>query len=302
MATVEVSTWTDLVTQLAVSNNTVKLTKDIDCNDEIPFGVTSTITMDSNLDGQGHMIRNLRTSVSSPVDIFRTDGYENQTRSMSNIDFVNMVLTGNVYFLNSNFFNCQLRMNNCRFVGRRSYYFMSPLSGGYTPSAVFTSCYFRMPYYGSNADYRCLFPDPSNDYKITFNYSRINESFVDGNTPSSSYFSCVRNAYLNGCRLEGINVLPNSGGTITGAGSYNYASAMQNVFDWDLRAKTDVSGNTYTFNFGKGIVRKSVRSFSDSSLIYTPTINGGTNVIPCTDAEMLDPAALYAKGFDIIVP
>ena len=61
MATVEVSTWTDLVTQLAVSNNTVKLTKDIDCNDEIPFGVTSTITMDSNLDGQGHMIRNLRT-------------------------------------------------------------------------------------------------------------------------------------------------------------------------------------------------------------------------------------------------
>lgn len=303
MAVVEVSTWSDFVAAVTVAGNTVKLTRDIDCNDEIPFGVTSPVTLASDIDGQGYKIRNLRSSVTNPVDIFRTSGSSGGTRTISNVDFVNIIVTGNNnYFLKSNFNDSQLKVNNCRFVGRRQYYFISPFGGGYQSYATFTSCYFHIPYYGSTAEYRCLFNGGNYDYKLNMYFCRINEAFVDGNTPSASYFSCVRNAQLTGCRLEGINVLPASSSTLSGAGAYNYASNMQNVFDWDLRAITDVSANTYTFNTGRGIVRKSVRNFSDPSIIYTPTVNGGTNVIPCTDAEMIDPAALYAKGFDIIVP
>ena len=48
MATYEVSTWTELVEALETINEstesqTIKITADIDCNDEIPEGVASTI-------------------------------------------------------------------------------------------------------------------------------------------------------------------------------------------------------------------------------------------------------------------
>ena len=84
MATYEVSTWAQLrsaITSVA-SGDTIKLIADIDCNDEIPEGVASTIllsvftlTIDGGYVEDGvtkrHEIRNLRTSASSPASIFK---------------------------------------------------------------------------------------------------------------------------------------------------------------------------------------------------------------------------------------
>ena len=160
MAVVEVGTWADLVTQLAVSNNTVKLANDIDCNDEIPMGVASSVTVASDFDGQGHTIRNLRSHLTSPVTIFKTSGPSEGTRTFRNIDFVNLILDkGNgadIVLIQSNFFSSRLNITNCRFVGRRNTYLMDVLSGGYTPSCYITSCYFHVPNYGA-VKYQQLF-------------------------------------------------------------------------------------------------------------------------------------------------
>ena len=85
MATIEVSTWAQLRSAItsAVAGDVIKLIADIDCNDEIPEGVTSTIqTIDSTwftITGEytendvvkRHEIRNLRTRATSPVTIFK---------------------------------------------------------------------------------------------------------------------------------------------------------------------------------------------------------------------------------------
>lgn len=76
MATVNVSTWAELRNAItgAASGDNIKLIADIDCNGEIPEGVSSKITIEKTItiDGsytendviKNHEIRNLRTQVS----------------------------------------------------------------------------------------------------------------------------------------------------------------------------------------------------------------------------------------------
>ena len=135
------------------------------------------------------------------------------------------------------------------------------------------------------------------------NYCRINEGYTGAYTaPTNNNFSAVGTMSLSGCRLEGLVLLPSSNATLYGAGNVSYNSTMQNVFDWDLRVMSDASSNSYTFQTGKGLLNKTIKSYSDPSVIYTPTISVTSGVITATQQEMTDPAALYAKGFDIVVP
>jgi hypothetical protein len=108
MATYEVSTWAQLRSAItsAVAGDVIKLIADIDCNDIIPEGVASTVvfpigasvTIDGSYEEdntiKNHEIRNLRTSVNSPVSIFKISrpGSSAITHTMKNIDFVNLVL------------------------------------------------------------------------------------------------------------------------------------------------------------------------------------------------------------------
>jgi hypothetical protein len=86
MATIEVSTWAELAAAVRAANSgdTIKLIADIDCNDEIPEGVSSTINSPISINTltitgeytednvtKSHVIKNLRTSSSIPVPIFK---------------------------------------------------------------------------------------------------------------------------------------------------------------------------------------------------------------------------------------
>ena len=79
MATVNVSTWAELANAIQASYDdasiTINLTADIDCNNEIPLGVETKITTPEywdrtyTIEGNHHVIRNLRTHITNPVDI-----------------------------------------------------------------------------------------------------------------------------------------------------------------------------------------------------------------------------------------
>ena len=110
MLTYEVSTWQHLVNIATQSQAdafrdsvTMKLMEDIDCNSEIPEGVEtmlnfrvngtgSTITIDGDYEEDGvhkrHIIRNLRTHIVTPVQIFNTN---QNSFILRNIDFKNLI-------------------------------------------------------------------------------------------------------------------------------------------------------------------------------------------------------------------
>ena len=126
MATVEVSTWAELVSAVttaaqssAWSATTVKLTADIDLNDTDPSGVCCQVLFNSNaiqyatgaltIDGgyadsvtgeeKRHVIKNARTDIANPRPIFYlTDDlvYERWGKHIKfkNLDFQNLILAG----------------------------------------------------------------------------------------------------------------------------------------------------------------------------------------------------------------
>ena len=170
MATYEVSTWNELITELSTLRTEaviIKLTADIDCNDEIPLGVASTITIWNsaaypmtvtgayveNGVTKNHVIRNLRTHVVNPVNIFyprsNIDSGQNQSSlTFNNIDFINLVLDSATLCLSPDsgvIYNNKLTFNRCRFVGRRNCYLISAYSPGVESgnALTFTSCFFN---------------------------------------------------------------------------------------------------------------------------------------------------------------
>ena len=126
MATVEVSTWAELVSAVttaadssAWSSTTVKLTADIDLNDTDPSGVccqvlfasdaikyvTGALTIDGGYtdsvtgEEKRHVIKNARTDITNPRPIFYlTDNlvYERWGKHIKfkNLDFQNLILAG----------------------------------------------------------------------------------------------------------------------------------------------------------------------------------------------------------------
>lgn len=205
MATVTASSWSGIVSANnsfgSDTTNTIKLTQDIDLNNEYPSGVATlelkhytgyygtsrTWVLDGKdaTTGQNHAIRNLRTSISNPSAIFKQkdDTLSSITVIFRNVDFVNCIVSGGDFFLNeysSHKEYITLVVENCRFVGYRTgnaYLFNQPLN------ITCTSCYFDMPWYGagsSSYDYCALIPNNSNPNSSNLakaNYCWFHESY-----------------------------------------------------------------------------------------------------------------------------
>lgn len=318
MAIYEVSTWTELIAKLSdttAEEKTIKLIADIDCNDEIPMGVETTIDVYGSgsyptiIDGAYHTIRNLRTHITSPVDIFAprsiNSGNKNLNIDFNNIDFVNLILDKAYMFGQPNsgvISNNKLTFNKCRFVGRRNRYLLKARNWGSANgnATTFNSCFFNIPctptatentyvplsddwYSGSThflfANF-CWFKEKYNGWEIADN--------VD--TPTS-----MRYMQLNGCYIDGELVGSNE---LKVTGLYTYQSPIQNVVDADIKLKNGSDGaNIYA---PSGVWRNDVKSF-DGATSYTTT-NINISAIPESPENMKNPAQLYADGFDIVVP
>lgn len=345
MATYEVSTWAELVEKLsatALESRTIKLTADIDCNDAIPTGVGSTIPIYNSgdypvvVDGsytengvvKNHVIRNLRTNITSPVGIFgiycysgQSSGNRNTNVTFKNINFINLILDGANFIkevVSSLISNNKLTFNKCSFVGRRNRFLVPGMDpGGSSGNALtFTSCFFNIPYKPTGTDNTYV---PLNgEWKYSgsqfayANYCRFRESY-NGWTIGSFMpgidikpHCSTHNLKLNGCYIDGTIVGNNAGIGITE--QYTYNSTIQNVVDADLRSKDGSSSSAVSIYAPKGIYKTAadgttnvVKRYGDDT-VNCPISNGNTNAIPEIPDNMTNPAQLAADGFDIVVP
>ena len=331
--TVEVSTWAQLVTALSTSvqdTKTIKIINDIDCNNEIPMGVSSTIycyssnanrtTIDGSYveDGvtKNHVIRNLRTSATAPIDIFRIESNMSSGSNrgcgitFKNIDFINLILMGGALvgsYNDSLIGGRKLYFNSCRFVGRRNRMLLNGKSdSGLSDDDTFiqlNSCFFNIPYYpdatentyvplvGEWSGTRCYVRAQFCWFRHSYNGWDI--------TNNNNYQTYTRYIQMNGCYNDG-EIVGSNGLTVTQ--KYDYVSPIQNVVDCNIKLLS--GSNSSTIYAPKGIWRDHVVDYNNPSTQYTSCVNGNSSLaIKVTpESYMTDPAWLAQNGFDVIVP
>lgn len=317
MATHEVSTWAQLRSAItsAAAGDVIKLIADIDCNDEIPEGVTSTIKPPTSsltnaaltITGEytendvtkRHVIKNLRTSTASPVTIFEFQGAGNtSTINIKGIDFLNLILDAPLVRTDLVSYNDHiLNIRDCRFTGKRTTYLVYLDNNG--TLNIFKS-YFNIPYYGTTVggNNLCYITIAGKGYMFN---CRIRETFTGTYTPSSTDgdVTCgVFSLRLSGCRVEGEVVSGkypryHSNTTISG-----YTPGMQNVYDVDFKLTNDTDTSVPLYAF-KGVVKIPIRKKDAESTTYTIS-SASTGVILADESQMQDTTWLIQQGFDVV--
>lgn len=319
----EAYTWQDIVDALnndgvAVSQPMViKLMKDIDCNDEIPEGVETTLSLRSSgsgaqctIDGSytvndvvyNRVIRNLRTHIITPVLIFQAKyaGFH-----FKNVDFVNLILDQPLLKVTStNGAGNVCEFNHCRFVGRRTYNLWDNIYKSSSSSTKMTgagvklySCFFNIPYIKSPFVVADIPLERNDDSTPKYNSYAYFCRFVESHNADTGITSC-NNLNLSGCRIQGELV---SSSPITITSQYEYDSVIQNVVDLNLKTTAE-QGTTVVVNAPKGVWKDAI--YSTDSAILTPYQYTNTNplAIPESPADMIDVLELYSDGFDVQQP
>lgn len=170
MATVSVATWAELTNAIngATEDTTVELTSDIDMNDELPTGVTTTVGgtfYKFIINGNGHKIKNL---YSNSVRVFYGRSGTGYIMEINNLDFENVYLTNSAQLCyNVNWHNCSFstRLENSEIGSGEFYYCGLAVNGfgksylGYSRGAYFYFC---------NIEINGEFADISGTYNDTY--------------------------------------------------------------------------------------------------------------------------------------
>lgn len=321
MATHEVSTWAQLVSAItsAVAGDVIKLIADIDCNSAIPEGVSSTIqtinstwfTITGEYTENGvikrHEIRNLRTSTSSPVTIFKfKSDYTGNPFTVKGIDFINLILTAPLaefHNSSSHYSDTNVRIQNCRFTGKRTNNLMKVTKGDYALLNIyFERCYFNIPYNGNTAYGNSLIDPYTFGSNVGYMVNcRIRETFTGTYTPSPTEDNTNCSVYwmaLSGCRVEG-EVVSGKYPKYHDIGMLNiYTPSAQNVYDVDLKLTNDTDASVPLYAF-KGVVKVPIRKKDDESTTYTIS-SASTGVILADESQMKDTDWLIQHNFDVV--
>jgi hypothetical protein len=317
MATIEVSTWAELVSAIssAARGDTIQLIADIDCNNEIPEGVSSTIqptnssTRNITITGEytdggvtkRHEIKNLRTSTSSAVTIFKFIGVGglSSTTTIKGIDFLNLILNASFIDISQDGINYThiLNIRNCRFTGKRTDYLVNLHSD--SRLNIYNS-YINIPYFGSTLAKRTLnyIYSAGSGY---MNSCRIRETFTGTYTPSSADgdATCsVFNMRLSGCRVEGEVVGGKYARYHADTVISGYTPSAQNVYDVDFKLTNDTDTSVPLYAF-KGVVKVPIRKKDAETTTYEIS-NASTGVILADESQMKDANWLIQQGFDIV--
>lgn len=328
MATIEVSTWAQLRSAIgsAASGDTIKLIADINCNDEIPEGVSSTITiLNKNLTIDGgyvendvtkrHEIRNLRTSGSSPVSIFKLQVSADSafTNTIRNIDFVNLILDAPLFetavqytmvYLQKSFFNVPYYGTTQENIALSEIY---SSSGGRSRSLDFyiTNCRFTGKRTTKIIRYNTMATNLR--FFVYADYCYIKTKYTGTYTPSydtGKVYSELYNMSLNGCRIEG-DIIGNAGDVtyinfnLLGT-SPSRTISMQNVYDVDFYISSAVSDKAVEFVANKGLIKKPVNVWNDTTATAYTNYNAKTDLIFATESQMQDIDWLIQNNFDVV--
>lgn len=317
MIEINVYTWAELVaayTNDGVQYNddvTIKLMRDINCNDEIPEGVETSLTpalsssyimivdgsYEVNEEVRNRVIRNLRTHVINPVVIFKAAVGGS---IFKNIDFINLVLDGALVQIAQDSIAKACTFNCCRFVGRRTYNLWDTIKGSKTLAGFnLYSCFFNIPYI--KIPYVVVDIPLERNNATGSNLKYLSYAyfcrFVESDETLTGITSCS-NLKLSGCRVQGKLT---SSSPITITSQYDYDSVIQNVVDLDLKTIAQ-QGTTVVVNAPKGVWKDAI--YSTDSTILTPYQYTNTNplAIPESPEDMIDVSELYSDGFDVQQP
>ena len=247
MATVEVSTWAELIYAMnyvsLVEDTTIKIVADIDMNEVAPEGVTNsfssawfgrTLVIDGGYidtttgESKNHVIKNLRTPITGNGSIFYFYYVNDASTALGvkfqNIDFQNLILaSGHCFDYDyTHLRTFKLTLDNCRFVGSRGNYYLigkNPYYGGlYNCALTLNKCYTDMPWNGAgqtDLSYTSLIPkDDENTTNAVANYCRFKETY--GNWIYDTYYTSTPTIRIysfsyfkcSGCRIEGSMTVP----------------------------------------------------------------------------------------------
>lgn len=323
MPTFEVSTWAEIANLATQSQAdaftddvTIKLTSDIDCNSEIPEGVESTlnfktrknavvtVTIDGyyevNGEAKSHVIRNLRTHVTTPVYIFKATNASTVSAAgialmLRNIDFINLILDKEIIYTSES--SQQIGIYNCRFVGKRS---CNLFVGRYNKAHSLTKCYFNVKYSDVSPTLAKLLifrsATSSSITDLSMNFCRVVESYNGWQPDNTKSCTSFGNAKLNGCYISGEIV---GGSVLTLTSMYAQDSSIQNVIDADLKTTAEQS-TTITVNAPEGVWRNDIHS-TDTTVTATYTYtNTNQYALPETPSDMVNTTKLYNDGFDVV--
>lgn len=336
MATVEVTTWAELIAAVTTgaSGDVIQIMNDIDCNNEIPLGAYSStqkpgITIDGSYTEtengvtvtKNRVIRNLRTRIDGAQIIFLASTTGSNNITWKNIDFVNLYLDAALFSVNG---IGTMTFDHCRFVGKRTGALIDMITGtsSYTDlKCTFVSCFFNIPNVSQTADiyrYRLIDKFGSNtanrdNVHTTANYCWFRETNTGKvfDTPAAQSYSF----YKSGCYTDGDILVKASLATdvysVTGtAGKIDINQSngtIQSVCDAQIivvTPDTEYPLGSVGITGGKGLFKTLGKHLNTDTIIPSTDFvnNNSTYTIFATPAEMTDPAALYAKGFDIVVP
>ena len=152
MATVSVTTWTELTTAVnsATEDTTVELMNDINMSDEFPTGITTRIYSSYKIiiNGNGHKIRNLYSTIPSSSGGVLGASSSNYME-INNLDFENVYLANSARLCyNVKWYNCSFstRLENSEIGSGEFYYCGLTVYGfaksylGYSGGARFYFC------------------------------------------------------------------------------------------------------------------------------------------------------------------
>ena len=335
---INVTTWTQLVNELKRlhaddEDVVINLMNDIDMNDGYASGVSTTqikcFGRSMILNGNGHCIRNLRTSISNPQPIFSMADYHysaNVPLRISNLDFVNLICAGADFLQDSASYR-YVQLTNCRFVGYRT---GNSYLIGQDAYINCISCYFDMPWYGAGSsvyDYTSLVKrgTPTGDAIPVANYCWFHESYggwTITNSESSGYVRppqeypvtqcsmfAMNGCYIDGTMKNGVYYWGSSGNGIFYSCVYrkeigeNYTASTPNVIDMHWYSGLNYRYITVKVLNMNGVFNKSFNAGTYEAYEYQRVTTGSQpNIILATPEQMENVEWLRSQGFPIIDP
>lgn len=328
----DVSTLAELITAMnGVNSNpvTINLTQDINAGAESPTGVANLpicfyLGSSYTINGNGHKIINLRTTISNPQPIFNfNEAFPGDTSRhiyFKNIDFVNLILGGNTLLKNtrSGYKFSSVNFSNCRFVGQRTgeAYIVNQ-----NINVNLESCYFDMPWLAANdTTYTCTSLIPklteATENRATAYYCRFKETYGGwvvprGGSDNPKYMLSCSYMDLHGCRIEGSMKADYSrtNGPSTYVDLYvlspynDYEASTPNVVDmyWDI-VYANTPANFFMPKIA-GVFNKNTSKVSSYGWgVYADGVSTRPSPIGATPDEMKNATWLSNQGFPIIIP
>lgn len=295
---VTVTTWEELVAEIA-TGGTIGLGADIDMNASAPLGLSSSISVMNSftIEGNGHQIRNLRTSVTSPVAVFscRSDG--SVSIIINEVDFLNITLDAPLFAQGNQY--TTVKLTKCRFTGRRDALFMQYNDSATQECLTISQCFFNFI------------------HATTPNTNSTIVDFIGGGVDRSYQLASVSLSKIKFSDTSSIRIGYNNYKAIRISGCYVYGTV--NVYNDNNNAAYIYASGPLTSIFNVYMNRAlsqyawftlSAQSSSSATSIFynssrtSPASISGSNItyVSCTDAEMKSASSLRNKGLDIVVP